>query len=153
MQDESIVTTERTGMSFWVSALLGAVVSAVASFVPFSPVIGGGVAGYLYGGSREDGLRVGAVSGAIAAIPVILLVGLVFGGIGFFTIVEDAFRATVFFVGLLLVVTLLVAAFSAGLSAVGGYLGVYVREETKNGNDDSRRRGEEGVDTDVDSVL
>lgn len=146
MHDESTVTAERNGMSFWVSALLGAVVSVVTSFVPLSPVIGGGVAGYLYAGSRKDGLRVGAVSGAIAVIPVVLLVALVFGGLGFFTIVEDALRTAAFFVALLLVVTLLVVGLSAGLSAVGGYLGVYVREESRNG--DSRRRGD-----DVDSAL
>ncbi|MDS0294117.1 DUF5518 domain-containing protein [Halogeometricum luteum] len=141
MSDNSVVDAERSGTDFWVSALLGAVVSVVTSFVPLSPVLGGGVAGYLHAGSREDGLRVGAVSGAIAAIPVVLLVALVFGGLGFFTIVEDAFRATVFFAGLLFVVTLIVVALSAGLSAVGGYLGVYVREETRDG-DGARRRGE-----------
>jgi hypothetical protein len=148
MYDESVVSAERNGTGFWVSALLGAVVSVVTSFVPFSPVIGGGVAGYLHAGSREDGLRVGAASGAIAAIPVVLVVALVFGGFGLFTIVENAFGAAVFFVGLLLVVALLVVTLSAGLSAVGGYLGVYVREETKNG--DSRRRGD---DVDADTSL
>lgn len=146
MHDESTITAERNGMSFWVSALLGAVVSVVTSFVPLSPVVGGGVAGYLYAGSRNDGLRVGAVSGAIAAVPVVLLVALVFGGLGFVTVVEDALRTAALFVGLLLVVTLLVVALSAGLSAVGGYLGVYVREERRNG--DSRRRGD-----DVDAAL
>lgn len=147
MHDESIVTAERSGTSFWVSALLGAVVSVVTSFVPLSPVIGGGVAGYLHAGSRKDGLRVGAASGVIAAIPVVLLIALIFGGIGFFTIVENAVGATVFFAALLMLATLLVVALSAGLSAVGGYLGVYVREETGRGNG-ARRRGD-GVDIDT----
>lgn len=144
MTRESFDATEREGTGFWTSALLGAVVSVVASFVPFSPVLGGGVAGYLYGGSRREGARVGAVSGAIAAIPVVLVVAIVFGGLGFFTVVENAFAATLVFVGMLLLIGLLVVALATGLSAVGGYLGTYVREEYRNG--DSRRR-DEGVET------
>jgi hypothetical protein len=147
MTQTTIDTTDREGMSFWVSALLGALVSVVASVVPFSPVLGGGVAGYLYAGSRDDGLRVGAVSGAIAAVPVLLVVGLVFGGLGLITIVENALGAAVFFVGTFLLVTLLVVALSAGLSALGGYLGVYVREEYDGG--DSRRREDDDADVEA----
>jgi len=49
------------------NALLGAVVTVVVSpFVPFAPIFGGLLAGYLQGGDREDGLWIGTVSGAIA---------------------------------------------------------------------------------------
>jgi len=42
------------------NAIVGAVVTALtASFVPFAPVAGGAVAGYLQGRDREEGLRVG----------------------------------------------------------------------------------------------
>jgi hypothetical protein len=48
------------------NALIGAVVTVVLPFVPFSPLLGGAVAGYL---QERDGFRVGAPSGAIAAVP------------------------------------------------------------------------------------
>lgn len=142
MTRDTFDATERTGTGFWTSALLGAVVSVVAAVVPFSPVLGGGVAGYLYAGSRRDGLRVGAVSGAVAAIPVVLIATLVFAALGFVTVVDDPFLAAVMFLGLLLVAVLLAVALSAGLSALGGYLGAYVREEYENR--DSRRRDDSG---------
>lgn len=137
MEQETTNTTERTEMSFWPSALLGAVVSVVTAFVPFSPVLGGGVAGYLHGGSRSDGLRVGAVSGALAAVPVAMIAALAIAVISFVTIVGDAFGAIVLFGGLLLAVVAVVVAVTAGLSALGGYLGAYIREEYDG--DDLRR--------------
>ncbi|MFC6727016.1 DUF5518 domain-containing protein, partial [Halobium palmae] len=38
---------EPTTSDRWVNALVGAVVTVVLSFLPFSPLAGGGVAGYL----------------------------------------------------------------------------------------------------------
>ena len=111
-----------------VNALVGAVVSVVLSFLPFSPIIGGAVAGYL---ERRDGVRVGAVSGAITALPLafVWVLVAVFGS--FFVIVPDAVVAG----GLLFVVVLIlgglvvVALYTVVLSAVGGYVGVYAYEE------------------------
>ncbi|SFR51670.1 DUF5518 domain-containing protein [Halogeometricum limi] len=140
MDTESSETKTRTELRFWPSALLGAVVSVVTSFVPLSPVLGGGVAGYLYGRSRTEGLRVGAASGVLAAIPVVVVVALLFGGLSLFTIVEDAAGAAALFVGLFLVATGVVVVLVAGLSALGGYLGAYVRE-TSGGGDNARREG------------
>ena len=51
-------------------AAIGAVVSLVTFFLPFSPVIGGGVAGYLHGSDRTEGAKVGGLSGLLAAVPV-----------------------------------------------------------------------------------
>lgn len=48
---------------FLLNAVVGAVAGLVLGFVPLSPGIGGAMAGYLQGGSRGDGLRVGAVAG------------------------------------------------------------------------------------------
>ncbi|MFC6824144.1 DUF5518 domain-containing protein [Halopelagius fulvigenes] len=121
------------GTGFWVSALLGAVVSIVASFVPFSPILGGGVAGYLHRRSREAGARVGAASGALAAVPLVAVLTLVFAALGFFTVVENAVAGTLLFLSLLAFSVGATLVISAGLGAVGGYLGVYVREEADGG--------------------
>lgn len=108
------------------NALIGAIVSVVLAFLPFSTVLGGGVAGYLQGESRDDGLRVGAYSGLIAAIP-ILLVAMVIGTVFFFgAFVEPRAAIGFVFVFFVLAVTLV---YSIGLSALGGYLGAYVSNE------------------------
>lgn len=112
------------------NAVIGAVVTVLTSFVPVSPVIGGAVAGYL---QRRDGLSVGALSGVLAAIPLVALFGLlltffgVFLGFGAPTELL-AFGALGLF-GLLLVFAVLVLI-SALLGALGGLLGVYIYEET-----------------------
>lgn len=111
--------------STMVNALIGAAVSIVLSFVPFSPVIGGAVAGYLEG---ADGTRVGAYAGFLAAVPfaVIVFLGLtlfMFGGEGVWILVGLS--------------VLVIVAYSVVLSTLGGYLGEYIagrqrekREET-----------------------
>jgi hypothetical protein len=105
-----------------INAIIGGVVSIVLSFIPLSTVIGGAVSGYLEGGTPEDGLKVGAISGALVFIPFALLglfglalLGVIgaptaFGVIGLFVLVFSAI-------------------YTIGLSALGGYLGVYVKRE------------------------
>lgn len=108
------------------NALIGAIVSVVLAFLPFSTVLGGGVAAYLQGGDRSEGLRVGAYAGAIAAVPIVI--GMVlFGGIFFLGALFEptaaiGFVFVLFALGIALVYTV-------GLSALGGYLGSYVAEE------------------------
>ena len=47
-----------------INASLGAVATALLSgFVPLAPLLGGGIAGYLEGDKRDDGVRVGLLSG------------------------------------------------------------------------------------------
>lgn len=115
--------------SILVNALIGAVVTVVVSFVPFSPILGGGVAGYLQHGSREEGVKVGAISGVIATIPVVLGVLLI---ASFFAIVPAGMGSVRFALGglVLALVTFLVAGvYTVGLGAVGGYLGAYLAED------------------------
>jgi len=113
-----------------VNALVGAVVTAVTSFLPLSPVIGGAVAGYLQGGTRSDGLRVGAISGFIGMIPVLAVGFLLFSVLGVFALgIESAFP---FAIGGFLIVFALVSSlvYFVGLSAVGGWIGNYVKYDT-----------------------
>jgi hypothetical protein len=108
------------------NALIGAIVSVVLAFLPFSTVLGGAVAGYLQQESREDGLRVGAYSGLIAAIPILLFVMLI-GTVFFFGAYFEPQAAIGFvFVFFALAVALV---YAVGLSALGGYLGAYIADE------------------------
>lgn len=50
---------------------LGGLVGIVAAALPFSTVLGGATAGYLYGGSRRDGAVTGAVAGVVMLLPLV----------------------------------------------------------------------------------
>jgi hypothetical protein len=115
----------------FVNALVGAVVSAVASsFIPFAPVLGGALAGYFQGGTRSDGLKVGAISGAIASIPVFGVAFLIFSFLGFVSLGSG--EALPFAVGgiVVVVVFVFILVYTVGLSALGGWIGNYVKYDT-----------------------
>ena len=103
------------------NAVIGAVVTVVLTFTAFSPILGGAVAGYL---EKRDGLRVGAISGAIAALPILLfsLLSMTFLGL-------IALQAVGVFLLVLFVAFPLILLWVVGLSALGGVLGVYLAEE------------------------
>jgi len=109
------------------NAVVGAVVTVVTSFLPLAPVLGGAVAGYL---QRRDGLAVGALSGLLAAVPLVVVLGLFLGAITAFLGVDFPPRGLlgVGFLGVLLLG--LVVVYSVLFGAAGGYLGVYIYEET-----------------------
>jgi len=103
-----------------VLAVVGAVVSAVTSFVPFSPLVGGGVAGYVWRGSSGDALRIGALTGLALAAPYALALAFLAGG---------AFAANAVPIGLLIVAALAVSsAITVVLSAIGGYAGAAIAD-------------------------
>lgn len=114
-------------------ALIGAVVTVVVSFVPFSPVLGGGVAAYLSDADANEGIRIGALSGAIASVPLLLFGLLLVFFLGFFAIGGVGHGgAPAFGVGgllVVLVVGVVAVAYTVGLSALGGYLGSYLVDE------------------------
>lgn len=103
------------------NAIIGAVVTVVFSFTMLSPILGGAVAGYL---EKGNGLRVGALSGAIATLPILLFGFVVAVFFGLF-----ALRMSVFFILVLIVFVPFVLLLVVGLSALGGILGVYLEEE------------------------
>lgn len=110
-----VVIADRT-----VLAVVGAVVSGVVSFVPFSPIVGGGLAGYVQGGTSGDGLRIGALAGLALAAPYALLLAFLAGG---------AFAANAVSIGLLFVAAIAVStALTVVVSAGGGYAGAAVAD-------------------------
>ncbi|AEM56450.1 hypothetical protein HISP_04295 [Haloarcula hispanica N601] len=120
-----------------VNAIIGAVATALLSgFVPLAPLLGGGIAGYLEGGERDDGVRVGLLSGAVGlAISLVFFVVVFVFLAAFLAFVPEAlgvFGA----VGLLVLVlgTVMTAAYFLGLSALGGWLGNYVKHDTTIGD-------------------
>lgn len=112
----------------WLNALLGAAVTIFLSFIPFSPVLGGGVAGYIEGGNIKSGGGVGALSGVFAAIPLVLIII----GVAGFGLIAEGEPVFILFgsVGIVVIGFYLIA-----LSAVGGVLGVYVKNEVLAGDD------------------
>lgn len=116
-------TEERAPNTFF-NALVGAAVSVVLGFIPFSPILGGGVAGYLDGGDTQSGARVGALAGLLASIPFALLAVL---ALAFFIIVPEG-GAVGLSLGLVAIV-LVIVTYTVGLSVIGAILGVYLNNE------------------------
>lgn len=101
------------------NALLGAFVTALTSFVPFSGLLGGGVAGYLETDDGWSGALVGMLSGALLAAPLaivalLVMVGLAAEGLAIWALV-------------LLLVLLFGFGFSIVIAGLGGALGAYLR--------------------------
>lgn len=107
----------------WTHAFIGAAVTIVTAFVPFSPLIGGGVAGYIH---EKDGWQVGALSGLIAAIPFALLVAL---AAAFFVIVPTPAEGLRFLLVLFAGTLLGTSVYTVAFGAVGGYVGEYLARE------------------------
>lgn len=117
-----------------VNAVIGAVATAVLSMIlPFAPIFGGAVAGYLQGGDRSDGIRIGAISGGIAFVPAVLIAGVVFLFFIPFFLGFGADGALGFGLasGVIAIVVLAgVAAYVIGFSVLGGWIGNYVKYDT-----------------------
>jgi hypothetical protein len=107
------------------NALVGAVAGVVLSFIPLSTLLGGAVAGYLEGGESSDGLRVGAIAGLMMLVPLVFIVVFVM----LFLTGAGPRGAPVMFFMMTIVMFLLGAVYTVGLGAVGGYLGVYLKNE------------------------
>lgn len=104
-------------------AVLGAVTTALLSFIPFSPVAGGGLAGYLEHQTTGRSVGVGALSGFLAMVPALSI--LIFVTVGLFSGLSDVGEAGLGIVvaAAMLLAALFVAAYGAGLGALGGFVG------------------------------
>lgn len=133
MVPESESTTSADARSPALNAIIGGIVGIILSFIPLSPVLGGGIAGYLQHGTRESGMKVGAGAGLVMLLPflaigVFFVMILGFGGISYSYGMH--LGATPIFVGIIgMFAIAITAVYTVGLSALGGYLGVYVRNE------------------------
>lgn len=106
------------------NALIGATVTVVtAFFAPLSPVLGGAIAGYLEGANADTGIWVGALSGVIALIPLLVIVPFAL----FVFVFEPIVAVSVLF--LLAIVVGFLAVYTVGFGAIGGVLGVYLYGE------------------------
>ncbi|WP_416838884.1 DUF5518 domain-containing protein [Haloferax sp. DFSO52] len=116
------------GENFYLHALLGAVVTFFTAIIPFSPILGGAVAGYLHAEGTDRGIRVGAVSGLIASLPLVAIFLLLFTVMSIGSVVTGEVAGPVFVIVLVGIGFVLVALYTVGLSAAGGYLGASYAE-------------------------
>ncbi len=108
----------------WIVALVGGILGIVLGFVPFSPALGGAVAGYLDPNRSASGLGIGTVAGLFGAVPVVIVAS--FASVGLFMgLPGDAIILVISVFGLLFIFTV---ATAVGLSAVGGYAGHWLRD-------------------------
>ena len=114
-------STPQEGDGLFLHALIGAVVMFVLSIIPLSPVVGGAVSGYLH---KREGAKVGALAGLFAAVPIVALVMFV---VTFLVPVNVGTVGPLVGFGIAAVVLLLlVGLYTAGLGALGGYIGLYL---------------------------
>lgn len=109
-----------TTATFWACAIYGAVVTALASFIPGSAIFGGGAAAYLH--DSDTSLRTGAAAGLVGSLLVLpllafLAVGLVAGA----GAIGEAAAGTVL-VALVVGAQMLAVAINVGFGALGGFL-------------------------------
>lgn len=119
-------TDERTPHTA-LNGIIGGVVGVVLFFIPFSTVLGGGVAGYLDGGDLVAGAKVGAIAGLVALLPFLLVVGVI-GVVGPLAMIgHSGVPAALWLV--LFFVLMLATVYVVGLSIVGGMIGAYLKRE------------------------
>lgn len=113
------------------NGLVGGVVAVVLSFLPFSTVLGGAVAGYLEGGETADGVKVGAIAGLVSFVPIALFVSVIGLFVPIVTVVDGTGpglgAGLAVWLGLVAVLVV-VAIYALGFSILGGVIGVYLKE-------------------------
>jgi hypothetical protein len=109
-----------TTATFWASAVYGAAVTSLVSFVPGSGVAGGAVAAYLHGDGSA--LRVGATTGIVTWILTVPLLVFLAAGLLAGAGAIDELTGGVVLVGIVLVGELVALAVNLGFGALGGFL-------------------------------
>ncbi|ELY97991.1 DUF5518 domain-containing protein [Natrialba asiatica] len=112
-----------------IHALIGAVAAVIFSFIPFSTILGGVIAGFLEGPDSRDGAIAGAFAGAITFVPFagIALFVLGFIGLGIGAAVPAEGFAIVFLA--FAMISMVALLYTVGLSLLGGMLGSYLARE------------------------
>jgi hypothetical protein len=109
-----------TTATFWASAVYGAAVTAVVSFIPGAGVIGGGLAARLR--ESRSGARIGAAAGLVGwVLTVPLLASLAIGLLAGASAV-DMLAGGVALAGITVGSELVALAFNVGAGALGGYV-------------------------------
>ncbi|MFC7231977.1 DUF5518 domain-containing protein [Saliphagus sp. GCM10025308] len=105
------------------NGLLGGLVAVFASFLTFSVLLGGIVAGYLEGADQEEGIIAGLYAGfvyaALIVLPLVLGLGPVVG-------VGDLVGGLEFVDGGLILFMVFYSTFAGGF---GGWVGAYLNAE------------------------
>lgn len=122
--------------SYWAFAVLGGVSTALLSFVPLSPILGGMISGYLEWFESDRTVSVGAMAGFLPTLPIIALVIAGSGGLVAGMMAVDEGAIGWFFVAVAVLVIFFVAVFGAGLGALGGYLGGWIADRRQSSNTD-----------------
>ncbi|CAI50486.2 uncharacterized protein NP_4790A [Natronomonas pharaonis DSM 2160] len=117
-------TPRDDGSSTVLNAVIGAVVGVVLYFIPLSTLLGGATTAYLDGGTRTDGAKAGALAGGFMFLPVAFFT--LVGGLFFFPFLLGGPGLPVSLWPLLLGFS---AVYTVGLAALGGYLGIYLKEQ------------------------
>lgn len=130
-------------------AVVGALVAFVTAFVPGSPIVGGLLVGWLRRDDPRRGATVGALAGFLFALPTTLGASLFFGvfvGASLFGGIPAAFGLVAF------LVVALGAAYTVGLGALGGYLGVLLYRRRYGGPQPTERGGARSRDGQFDDT-
>ena len=127
---------DATGTSLPAVSLVGALVAFLTGFVPGSPLIGGAVAGWLLRENGRRGALAGALAGFLFSLPTVLVLWAIFT-VALGVTLLGAIPAAVGFVVVLF--GLGGVAYTLGLGALGGYLGVvaYQRRYRRSTTEDS----------------
>jgi len=125
---------EKTGEQpryVWTNAIVGAVAAIVLGFIPLSQALGGAIAGYLQREDRDTNVKVGALSGLLTGLPIVIAVVFVFAGLIDGTLgVEDGNWAPLLIAvtGFTVVLTLL---FVIAVGAIGGWIGGHLAGDSR----------------------
>ncbi|MGQ3412787.1 DUF5518 domain-containing protein [Natrinema sp. LN54] len=130
-----------------INAIIGAVVGVVLSFIPFSTVLAGAIAGFLEGPDGRAGAIAGTLAGAITFLPIAGGAVLVFGFLGLGLGFGVPFEGVAFLWVLLVGGMLFLLFYTVGPALLGGYLGAYLAREYP----DQRRRTRETIRLDTGS--
>lgn len=120
--------TDGSVRSFGTYAVIGAIATAFLSFLPFSPALGGALAGYLERGESERTVGVGTLAGLLPVLPALVLLLFVFIGLVRGLLAVGQAGGAIVVGAAMIFAMLFVATVGAALGALGGYVGGRIAE-------------------------